>query len=461
MKSRKSVVKKLFNEQNSTNSERYNLSSQIIKCPCTSLGCNYVSIGTRSIISHIENECIYFISKASRNFKEKIDKICTNKDRETLSRLFINKVKSTPEIESYDRSFKPEVMEKNYSLTTKKADRFKKATVFKKLDLIRELDEGDEIDLSNVPMKSHLVCVFFTIKFKIARTFICYRSVKNFDIIVKEINGSVTKKLEGHKDHISEIRSFKNDKEETFIYSSSLDNFCILWHGDNLTMLYKFDFGTWIFSSSISIMKKLNCTWLFCAGGYYKKYPIKIFSVNTGKFEYQINITENMSSEILESYVDEESGKYYCFVGSDNCDKPKVLWLDFKNNVTLGSFPALSNVTSLIVEYFNKSLCILYSDSSGVIRQADLTSSKLIMDFKSNSTIIDLCVWDAEYLIACGNPKDNSIKIYTKTKTRLVKSFENSHSKVVCNISKTFNHNNGFVLVSVGGDRKFKMLKLI
>lgn len=463
MKIRKSTLKLKMAQQikNSKNNENKPFHQEILKCPLYNQGCNSVFIGNAALIVHLETECNHFISKASQNFKVKYEET-SFKELQKLTKFMINTVKSTPILETWDKKFVPMKMQTNYSVQTKKPDRFPRLTVFKKIEVVKEIEDMENLELGSVPMKSNLACSFSVNKNKIHKCYIAYRLNSSFSIYVKEIiTGYFTKKLEGHKDHISEIKYLKNDREEGILYSSSFDNTIIIWSTENFIPLFVLDFKSWVLSTSIVYLKRQNCALAISVGGYYKKYPVKVFNMINGNIEYEIKVTENISSEICNTYVDEETLKYYLFVGSDNCDKPRIVWYDFKEKTQLGTFPATSNVTSINVDFCNKSLSILYSDSAGVIRQGDLSNGKVLIDFRSNNPVLDLLIWDNEYFITCGNPRDNSIKIYTRTKTRLIKSFENVHSRVICNISKNFLPHNGNCLITVGGDRKVKVQKLV
>jgi len=445
--------------QNSSSTEKRLFHQEILKCPLSHYGCQSVFIGCVPLIAHLEEECNYFTSKVSRIFREEL--MDSPPDvKENLTTLIFNKVKGTPIMETSDTSFAPCKMQANYSLQTKKPDRFPRISVFKKLESLREFDESDNIELGSVPMKSNLACVFSTSKYKVQKTFIAFRLNVGFALYIREIQGSITKKLEGHKDHITEIKYFKNEREEGMLCSSSYDSSVIIWGVDGFSAIMRLEFGSWVISSAMALLRKQQSSMIFLVGGYYKKHPIKAYNLNTACQEFDLKVTENMSSEICETYVDEDNGKYYLFVGSDNNDKPKVVWYDFKNKTQLGVFPATANVTSIVVDFFNKSLSVLYSDSAGVIRQGDLYNGKIVTDFKSGCPVLDLLLWDNEYFIACGNPKDNSVKVYTRSKTRLVKSFDNNHNRVVVNVFKNFQAHNGTCLYTVGGDRKVKVQKL-
>lgn len=457
MKKRKSTVKQMM-IKNSSSLDKKLFHQEILKCPLSHLGCASVFIGGTPLIQHLETDCNFFVSKASQNFRDEFEE-SSLKEKEKLTALIINKVKGTPIMESYDKKFSPCKMQTNYSVQTKKPDRFMKTTVFKKLECLKELDETENIELGSVPMKSNLACVFTSNKYK-NKTFIAFRLNSGFAIMVKEVNALFSKKLEGHKDHISEIKYFRNEKDDGLLYSSSFDSNVIVWSADNFNALFKLDYGSWVLSSTVIYLRKQYCPLAFLCGGYFKKYPIKVYNLVNGALEFEIPITENISSEIIESYIEEEGGKYFLFVGSDNCDKPRVVWYDFKTKAQLGTFPATANVTSLNVEFCNKSLSIFYTDSAGVIRQGDLQTCKLVLDFRTNFPILDLLIWDAEYFLVCGSPRDNSVKIYTRAKTRLVKTFENNHSRVICNMFKCYQPHNGACLFTVGGDRKIKLQKL-
>lgn len=397
-------------------------------------------IGNTNLIGHLETECNYFISKASILNKEKYEKIReisnenykNNKTAQNpedfrtnnLTVLIINKLKSTPLTESYDRSFVVQKMETNYSLQTKKPDRFPKITTFKTISTLKE-NEEPSMELGSVPMKSNLTCMFSyaTNKNQPPKTFIAYRMNTGFSIMVKEISNLIIKKLEGHKDHISEIKFFRTEKDEGLLYSSSFDNSLIIWSMDTFTRLSKIDFESWVMSASIVYLKKVNLTFVFVCGGYYKKYPVKVYNLANYALEYELKITENVSCEIIETFVDEEAGKYYLFIGCDN-EKPKLLWYDFKSKALLGTFPATANVTSINIDYGNKALYLIYTDSNGVLKQIDLNNGKISIDFKVGSPVLDCIIWDCDYLICTGNPKDNSIKLLTRCKTKISRSLK-------------------------------------
>lgn len=457
MKKRKSKVKEMM-IKNSSSLDKKLFRQEILKCPLSHLGCSSVFIGSIPLILHLETECNYFISKASQNIRDQLED-SEIKEKQKLTKLLVNKVKGTSILETWDKSFQPQVMQTNYSVQTKKPDRFPKLNIFKKLECIKELDDVEDIELGSVPMKSNVACIFTTVKSKIQRTYLAFRLNFGFAIFVKELSGYNTKKLEGHKDHISEIKYAKNERDD-LLYSSSFDNSVIVWSVETFSALFRLEFGSWAISSSVVFLKRQYCSLAFVCGGYFKKYPIKVYNLVNGSMEFEIKMTENISSEICDSYVDEDTGKYYLFVGSDNCDKPRIVWYDFKTKTQLDTFSASSNITCIRVEFYNKTLNLIYTDSSGSIKQVDLANGKVILDFKTNAPIIDLILWDSEYFIVCGNPRDNSIKIYTRAKTRLVKTFDNSHSRVVCNIFKCFMIHNGTCMISIGGDRKVKIQKL-
>lgn len=468
MKSRKSTVKKMMLQSNSSSSSRA-FSQEIFKCPMSMQGCSAVFIGGSALLHHLECECSYFISKASDQIKhnqenKQIPQKGSSpqkqpKEKVNLTRLLINKVKGTPSLESIDQKFTPCKFAQNYSIQTKKPDRMPKMAIFKRIDLIKEIDDTESLELGSVPMKSNLVCIFNISKNKSVKTFVAFRS-SNFTIILKEINGLITKRLEGHQDHITEIKYFKNERDENLLYSSSFDNTLIVWNLETYQKYLSIDFDTWVLSSSLVLLKKQNSSLAIVAGGYYKKYPIKVYNLADGLNEFDIPVTENISIEIIETYVDEESGKYYLFVGSD-IDKPKVLWFDFRLKTLLGAFPATANVTCLAPDFTNKASLLIYSDSNGVLKQVDLSTLKITLDFKCNSPILDCIIWDPDYFIVSGSPKDNSIKILTRYKTRVLKTFENLHNKVIVNISKIFQVHNGVCIMTVGGDRKIRISKMM
>ena len=196
MKTRKSTIKKMQIEK-STSEGKKAFTQEILKCACSNKGCQAIFIESSALLNHLEYECPYFESNASLKYKKTVNE--SEIGRSNLARLLINLAPSTPGLESWDKSFNPEKIMTNYSVQTKKPDRFPRATVFKKIDPIRELDEP-EIELGQVPMKSYLCCCFTSTKSKIAKTFIAYRMSSWFNIYIKEIYGYINKKIEGHKD---------------------------------------------------------------------------------------------------------------------------------------------------------------------------------------------------------------------------------------------------------------------
>ncbi len=459
MKNRKSTNRKLQN--NSSRSSHGNsklFDQEISKCPMVIQGCQSVIIGNNALLVHLETECNYFISNASEKVQKKIEEKVVGYTANNLIKLLLNQVKSTPMIETIDRTFIPSKMSTQYDVTTKKPDRFPKMTIFKKIELIKEFEDTETIELGNVPMKSNLTCAFTINKNKTSKLLVAYRSHK-FSIVIKDMYGNTIKRLEGHTDHITEIKYFRNEKEESFLYSSSFDNKLIVWSLDTYEAKYIIDYKSWILSSSLVLLRKQNCSLAIISGGYYKKHPIGVYNLKDGSLEFEIPIELNVSIEIIQTLADEDQGKYYLFLGTDN-EKPMILWYDFRLKNLIMSFQTNSKVTSITIEHSNKYSVMIFTDLSGGLKQVDLIQGKIIADFKQNAPILDLIIWDNDYFIICGSHKDNSIKILTRQKTRLVKSFDNLHSKVIVNLSKYYHYQNGLCLVTIGGDKRIKLMKL-
>ena len=459
MKNRKSTAIKMLLQSNTRSQNIKLFEQEIAKCPMSQNGCQAVIIGNQALLQHLETECNYFMSKASENIKQKLEIERDSFLKENnLIRLLINKVKSTPTLETIDRTFVPLKMQTQYCVQTKKPDRFPKLTVFKRIDLVREIEDSESMELGSVPMKSNIVCSYSIYKNKNTKIFFAYRS-SNFSILIRDFNGLVIKRLEGHSDHITEIKYFKNEKDENLLYSSSFDSNLIIWNLDTFLKQTIINFDSWILSSSMMLLKKQNTSLIAVAGGYYKNHPIKFYNIFDGNFEFEISIADNVSIEIVQTLVDEDQGKYYLFAGTDT-EKPMVIWYDFRLKNKINTFQAYSSITSITIDHSNKGSCMIFTDSSGGLKQVDLITGKLVTDFKLNCPILDLTIWDSDYFIVSGGHKDNSIKVLTRAKTRLLKSFDNLHSKVILNISKVFNVQNGVCLVTVGGDKKIKLQKL-
>ena len=513
MKTRKSTLKKIMLQQKTTNDIK--IEQEIIKCPLYIKGCESVLVGRNCLFEHLENECDYFVNYAFLKYKQdqianlnnkkktnrslsnntitksvkdnsnlfnekhlnnsiltKSNKTSSKKNKhltimddkqescfENITKLIINKMHSTPEIDTIDKSFVPCEMKTNYHVSTKKQERFPKLTVYKRIDLLKEIEDSDSLDIGSIPIKSNHFAICNIQKNKSIRTFVAFRS-NNYSIIIKEINGLIVKRLEGHKDLISEIKFYKGDKDEHYLYSSSFDCNVIVWNLDTFTKLYSFDYGSWVISSSIVNIKKNKACYVFMTGGYFKKYPIKVYNLHKGIEEFSISVQENISIEICYTHVNEEYNRYYLFVGSD-ADKPKVIWYDFINKSSLGVFNATSNITCIATDFNNKASNLIYSDSNGHIKQVDLSTNKITIDFKPNFPVLDFILWDTDYIVVCGNTKSKGIALISRNKPRVVKTFDKLHSKVIVNVLKCFQPSNGNCLVTLSADKKIKMHKML
>ena len=177
--------------------------------------------------------------------------------------------------------------------------------------------------------------------------------------------------------------------------------------------------------------------------------------------DFEIEIKEDCSPVIIEALVDENIGRHYVFIGTDQ-ENPKVIWYDFKKKEQIKSYKAKGTITNIMLDS-PKFMTLTFTDFYGSLKQVDLHSGLIIADISANSIILDAISWDNECFLVCGdlNPRESSVKVVTRNKSRIIKNFESLHDKPVVNMFKSYVPNVGTCLYTCGADLKVKVWKKV
>lgn len=490
MKDRKSTLKKLkIQEKSSSKSSLIQnlkpFEQEIFKCPMSSQGCDSVFLGNYILLlNHLENECLYFISKCSKDLLSILQptsyqsyqsyQSSTRRNSYTLTRqdlgnLLINKVNPTPTTESIQNeafflNHKPKTQN---NLVLVKQDNKKRlnnliGVSFKAIEEVKSYDQLD-FQLGGVPFKSNMTCFYSLIKNKTIKNYVAYKSELN-SITIKEVfTNTFLSKLEGHEDLITEIKfiSYSNTKQASFnyLYSASLDKRLIIWDVDSLSIFKSLTYDSWILSSTISYSPSFDSLYVIIIGGYYKNEPIKVYTLKENQVnDYVINVKFDSIPEICCSSLSDkdENERKFLFIGTDS-SKPMLVWMDFIKKEVISTYHLTSNASSISVDLVN----IIVSDSSGCLKVIDIITRKILYEIKVNFPILDMEIWDNDHILLCGNTNKNSIHVLSRAKLKQVRVFENVHEKVVVNMKKMNVSTVGCCLLSIGGDKKVKISKII
>lgn len=432
------------------------MSEESFQCPKKNDGCNSSFPTFNDLLTHVQNECLYFGSK----YYPLLPKVIKNPESYPTPNItkFVMCNEDPIEEELPDNYFfLPTQPQRNRIL--KKSDKQIRAGP-QKFIKDKDISGTESLEISKCLLKSNIFTVFKTVIQKKVRYFAAYPNDK-YEIVVKdlvELNLPPTL-LKGHKDIITEIKFCKVNNND-YIYSCSYDNTCRSWKCSNWEMKDQILYNNWVTSCTVLNDKfKSGEDFVVLAGGFNPNYPIKKYNFE-GQLKGEIKLKDNSTSISITHYHDEVNQKTYLFHSTENEKGSLINMFDFHSKALIKTFPADKYATKIEFHTDNSNfLVITYVDFKGTLRQFNVETGKLIKQVSMGSNCFDLISYDEEYFIVCGDHNDHPFKIIYKDGLQVVKTYPNMHNNVILNLAFIDLPLNGKTLITLGADKQIIMYK--
>lgn len=425
-------------------------------CPKRKEGCESAFTSFNDLLSHVQNECMYFGSK----YYPLLPKIIKNPEAyptPNITKFILNN--EEPIDEELPDSYLISSTQPQRNRILKKSDKQIRAGP-QKFIKEKELPNTENLEISKCMLKSNLMEVFKCTGKK-TRYIVAYPS-DQYEIIIRDaVDFNVAAiVIKAHNDIITQIKYSKITGED-LLFSCSYDNTCKAWKcNSNWENSLTINFGNWVTSCAIINDKfKTGLNYIALCGGFNPNYPIKIYNFKT-ELANDFKVKEGSTSISICHYHDEVNQRTYLFISTDNEKGSCIYMHDFHSKILIRTFPSEKYCTKMEFHIDNSnSLIMTYVDFKGSLKQYNVDNGKVIRNCVLGTNCFDLISFDEEYFICCGDHNDNSFKIIYKDGLLIVKTYTQSHNNVILNMGYLEHHQLGKILITMGADKKISLFK--
>ena len=269
--------------------------------------------------------------------------------------------------------------------------------------------------------------------------------------------------LEGHKNRITLIRYFidnKNNNKE-YLLSADSNKVLIIWdvtNNNNIKFIISTQYGATLYSSLLFFAYNTNSNYIITSTWNTSEEPVysatKIFSLNNGEYIKYIKNTNNEKIYYLLPWYNKQNNKYY------------IVQFAYKK-IIIYNFIEDELYSELVdkKEYYHYSGFIYTknnidflgsSASNGYIKIWNLYEKKLYKFINTdNCCLFHIINWNDNYIIVA-DYSNKSFKIIDLYSGQIIKDFNGYHSDAVKCIKKIFHPVYGECLLSSGEDKTIK-----
>ena len=288
-------------------------------------------------------------------------------------------------------------------------------------------------------------------------------NIKNYNLdIFALLDNKKIKSLNGHKNNITIIRYFINNKDyNEYLISADLNYIFILWDiTNNYNIKYNIDtkYNDYICSCLLIFPDNNNDNYIITStqsrSDDNDKSATKIYSLNNGEFIKYINNTKNSYIYYLLSWYNKKKNKYYII---QLANKKIIInnLLEDELYSELKHQPEDWHYSGFIYNIDNNDyLCS--SSENGYINIWDLYNKNIFKVIDTNNCLLmHIIQWNNKYIIVT-DYNNNCFKIINLENGR-IKDIEKQHSNYIRCIKKIYHPKYGESLLSAADDKTIKL----
>ena len=301
------------------------------------------------------------------------------------------------------------------------------------------------------------------ISYKDNKEYIISKNINNYNLdIFTLLDNKIIKSLNGHKNRITTVRYFINNKDYNEYLISADDNYIvIIWDiTNNYNIKYQINtkYNNYIDSCLLVFPHNNNDNYIITStkstSNDNDKSATKIYSLNNGNFIKYINNTNNIDIKYLLSWYNKENNKYYII----QLAKQKILINNLLEDELYSELihkPENYYYSGFIYKINNNDyLCT--SSINGYINIWDLSKKNIFKVINTNNcSLYHIIQWNNKYIIVA-DYWNNCFKIIN-LENGIIKDIEKQHTGSVICIKKIYHPKYGESLLSAANDNTIKL----
>ena len=312
------------------------------------------------------------------------------------------------------------------------------------------------------------------ISYKDNKEYIVSKNINDYNLdIFTLLNNEKISSLKGHKNRVTTIRYFINNKDcNEYLISADIEGIVIVWEINNIygikckintgySLIPKK--GIFIYSSLLLFPKIIdtnyNYNYIVISTNYVSNKidnsASKIYLLNNGKYFKYIKETNKEKIFYLLSWYNKNNDNYYIIELAEG----KILINNILSDelyAELKQEPESIHDSGFIYSKHNNDyLCC--SSTDGFINIWDLYNKSIFKRINTyKSWLMHIIEWNNKYIIAT-DLNNNLIKIIDLYKNEVIKAIPTKHIDGIKSIKKIYHPNYGECLLSAGRDKTIKL----
>ena len=280
--------------------------------------------------------------------------------------------------------------------------------------------------------------------------------------IIRISDSQLFKSLKGHKECISVLNYFKNEKNnnEEYILSVDIEGILIIWDiNNNFKIKHKINTKEYVIYSCIILFNVNNKENYFITSNSYVSRNenssfSKIYSLANGKHLKNLKNTNNNNTYYILPWYDKKKDIYYLI----ECCLGKITIINILQNKIYHEFPSINNQEAYTCGFIynkNEKNYLCSSSMHGEFKFWDLDNKKLEkrMICGKDYNLMTMIQWSEKYIIFSDNNINKSFKILDMDELKLISNIGGKHKTPIRCIKKINHSIFGNCIITSGADK--------
>ena len=302
------------------------------------------------------------------------------------------------------------------------------------------------------------------ISYKDNKEYIVSPNFKTFNLdILSLLDNSLIKSLKGHKNHITTIRYFINNKDyKEYLISGDQNQIVIIWDiSENYNIKYQintgYKYGKNIYSCLLVFLDNINDNFIVTSIKGISddnNSATKIYSFNNGEYIRYIKDSSLNAINYLLYWHNKDNNKFYIIQLAEG----KILINNLLEDELYAELKQESK-TSIYCGFIsnkNNKDYLFSTSKGGNINIWDLYNKNLFKTININSYLVYIIEWNNKYIIT-GDYNTHSFKIFDIEKYELITDIGGEHTGPLTCVKKVNHPLYGESLLTASWDKNIKL----